>query len=81
MALSAQPAALWLRVIRRGSAFEIAYALDGMNYTLLRLAYLTSTEQVQVGPMCAAPQGAGFDLSFEGFTVRPVAASDHTSAA
>jgi regulation of enolase protein 1 (concanavalin A-like superfamily) len=70
VALPGSPAALWLRVVRTGPAIEISYALDGENYTMLRLTYLTEAEQVQVGPMCAAPKGPGFPATFEGFSVQ-----------
>ena len=68
--LPGSPAALWLRLVRTGPAIEISYALDGSNYALLRLTYLTEAEQVQVGPMCAAPKGSGFPATFEQFSVQ-----------
>ena len=70
VALPGSPAALWLRVVRTGPAIEISYALDGSNYTMLRLTYLTEAERVQVGPMCAAPKGPGFPATFEQFSVQ-----------
>ena len=57
-------------MVRTGPAIEISYALDGINYTMLRLTYLTEAEQVQVGPMCAAPKGPGFPATFEQFSVQ-----------
>lgn len=68
--LPGNPEAIWLRLTRTGSAIEISYALDGGRDTLLRLAYLAETEQVQVGVMCAAPQGEGFHVTFEQFEIR-----------
>jgi regulation of enolase protein 1 (concanavalin A-like superfamily) len=67
--LPQHPAALWLRVTRQGSAIEIHYSLDGANYTLLRLAYFPPVETVQVGLMCASPDGDGFPAAFEGFKI------------
>jgi len=61
------PAALWLRVTRRGTAVEVQYSLDGSQYKMLRLAYLTPVETVSVGVMCASPEGNGFPITFEGF--------------
>ena len=58
--LPSNPEAIWLRLTRTGSAIEISYALDGSRYTLLRLAYLAEAEPLQIGVMCAAPQGEGF---------------------
>jgi len=66
------PPSLWLRITRTGPAVEVHYSLDGEKYLLLRLAYLTPVETVSVGPMCATPDGDGFTVTFEGFTVRHV---------
>jgi regulation of enolase protein 1 (concanavalin A-like superfamily) len=66
--LAANPPAIRLRVVRRGAALEVSYSFDGTAYTLLRLAYLAEGP-LQVGPMCASPDGAGFDVTFAGFTV------------
>ncbi|MBJ7294761.1 MAG: hypothetical protein AN482_13280 [Anabaena sp. LE011-02] len=60
---------IWMRVIRRGSALQVLYSLEGEKYTMLRLAYLTSIETVSVGVMCASPTGNGFPTTFEGFKV------------
>jgi regulation of enolase protein 1 (concanavalin A-like superfamily) len=67
--LSQPPVTLWLRVQRRSETIEVQYSLDGENYQMLRLAYLTHTEMVQVGLMCASPQGEGFSVVFEGFKI------------
>lgn len=66
------PSALRLRLTRRGAAIEIGYATAGTAYTLLRLAYLPPAETVQVGLMCASPEGQGIAVTFEGFAVRPL---------
>jgi len=63
------PADLWLRLRRRAEAMEIDYSRDGMHYTLLRTAYLTSTATLQVGVMAASPEGPGFQVRFDAFTV------------
>jgi hypothetical protein len=62
------PPAIWLRVTRTGPDVEVFYARDGVSFTLLRLARFTD-EDVQVGPMCAAPDGPGFEVSFAHFRV------------
>ncbi|MBD2493462.1 DUF1349 domain-containing protein [Nostoc sp. FACHB-280] len=67
--LSKQLVALWLRVQRRSEILEVQYSLDGENYQMLRLAYLTHTETLQVGIMCASPQGEGFSVVFENFKI------------
>ncbi len=60
----------WLRVIRKAEAVEIFYSLDGQQYKLMRLAYLVPSTVTQVGPMCASPDGSGFDMLFTDFAVR-----------
>ncbi len=67
--LPQNPAALWLRIKREGDALEIHYALDGTTYTLMRVAYFPPDEVVQVGMMCASPEGAGFEARFEHFQI------------
>lgn len=74
------PPSLWLRVQRRTEAtglpatrapqrdaIEVQYSLNGEDYQMLRLAYLTRTETVQVGLMAASPQGEGCEILFEDF--------------
>ncbi len=68
--LPQQPPALWLRVTRHGATFEVYYSFEGVQYTMLRQAYLTDTHPIRVGVMCAAPTGDGFTATFEGFTMR-----------
>lgn len=68
--LPQNPHSLCLRVARHGDAFEIHYSLDGQAYTLLRLAYLTLDESLQVGLMACSPDGNGFEVSFENFRIR-----------
>jgi regulation of enolase protein 1 (concanavalin A-like superfamily) len=63
--LEGAPAALWLRVVRRSEALEVYCSLDGAAYRMLRLAHLTDAPRLQIGPMCAAPDGPGFQVSFE----------------
>jgi regulation of enolase protein 1 (concanavalin A-like superfamily) len=70
VALPQNPPSFWLRLTRRKEAIEVHYALDGKTYTLCRLACLTSTPRLNVGLMCASPDGEGFTTAFEGFTVR-----------
>ncbi|WP_414514460.1 DUF1349 domain-containing protein [Nostoc sp. PCC 9305] len=64
------PSAIWVRVTRRSTAIEVEYSLNGTEYTMLRLAYLTPVETVSVGVMCASPEGNGFQTRFEKFQIR-----------
>lgn len=66
------PAALRLRLQRTGGAVEVLYSVGEAEYTMLRLAYLTEAETVQVGVMCASPQGEGFSVTFEAFNLTPL---------
>ena len=70
--LPQNPPALWLRLTRQGSAVEVQYSLDGVRYTMLRMAYLSAADPVRVGPMVASPEGDGFRVTFDGFSVRPL---------
>lgn len=62
---------LWLKISRKGSAFDIFYALDGKSYVQARSGYLTPAEVVEIGPMLAAPEGKGFEARFEDFVITP----------
>jgi regulation of enolase protein 1 (concanavalin A-like superfamily) len=64
------PRSVWLRVSRTGPDVEVRYSVDGERYDLLRQARLTDAGPLLVGPMCAAPEGAGFEVVFAGFVVR-----------
>ena len=67
--LAHNPPSIWLRAVRKAEAVEIFYSLDGATYTLLRIAYLLPAASMQVGIMCAAPDGTGFPVTFEGLRV------------
>jgi regulation of enolase protein 1 (concanavalin A-like superfamily) len=71
--LPQNPSVLWLRVTRHQGTIEVHYSLDGAVYTMARQAHLTDEETLQVGPMCAAPKGNGFAVTFEDFTIRRTA--------
>jgi regulation of enolase protein 1 (concanavalin A-like superfamily) len=60
---------LGLRLTRRGDAVEIHYCVDAGDFELAALAYLPPDHGVLAGPMCAAPEGSGFDVTFTGLTV------------
>jgi regulation of enolase protein 1 (concanavalin A-like superfamily) len=69
------PPAIWLRVTRRQDSVEVQYALDGSQYTLLRLAYLVPVGTLSAGVMCASPEGDGFTTIFEDLSIQPLPAS------
>lgn len=70
--LAANPSSIWLRVTRRGADVEIHSSLDGTRFELMRVAHLSPAPNVLVGPMCASPEGNGFEVVFESFSLRPV---------
>lgn len=70
--LVSNPAALWLRMKRQGTVIEIEYALDGIHYRLLRQAYFSFVEAMDVGLMCASPEGPGFSVTFEDVTLQRI---------
>ncbi len=51
---------------------EISYSSDGEQYALLRLAFFPPEVTVQIGLMAAAPDGGGFEATFEDFAVVPL---------
>jgi regulation of enolase protein 1 (concanavalin A-like superfamily) len=67
--LTDNPSAIWIRVKRTGGAVEVFFSRDDQVYTLIRQGYLSEEPTLQVGVMCAAPQGDGFEVTFEGFSV------------
>lgn len=67
--LSQNPPCLWLRLQREGDMVEIQYSLEGKDYTMLRMAYLTCEETMQVGLMCASPEREGFQVQFDSFKI------------
>ncbi|HEY9877713.1 MAG TPA: DUF1349 domain-containing protein [Leptolyngbyaceae cyanobacterium] len=61
------PNFLHLRIERRKEAIHISYRSDDSDYTLFRMAYLPQDKPLQVGIMCASPQGEGFEAVFENY--------------
>lgn len=60
---------VWLRMQRKREAVEVHSSLDGERYELAALAYLPEDREAHAGVMCAAPEGAGFSVSFRDFTI------------
>lgn len=69
VALADNPASVWVRVQRTGSALEVYYSRDGETFTLIRQSYLTDAPTLDVGLMSCAPKGNGFETVFEGYKV------------
>ena len=66
-----QAGPLWLKVARKGPALDIFHSLDGKTFTESGVGYLGNAETVMVGPMCAAPEGKGFEVRFDDWIVQP----------
>ena len=69
--LNGQPARVWFEVRRKNEAVSVQYSLDGDRWILLRLADFPEVEMVWVGPVCASPERAGFEVTFESFWIEP----------
>ena len=62
--LQINPAQVWFRVKRQDCSLEVFYSLDGKDYVMIRTAYLKCSRELNVGIMCAAPEGPGFRIKF-----------------
>jgi uncharacterized protein len=58
-------AAIWWRALRKKDSIETHCSLDGENFTAIRQGYFPPAVKVEVGIMCAAPEGPGFDAAFD----------------
>jgi regulation of enolase protein 1 (concanavalin A-like superfamily) len=61
-------AEIGLRLIRTGDAVEIRYCVNGGTDNLAALVYLPPDHAVLAGAMCAAPEGGGFEVTFDDLT-------------
>jgi len=67
--LTDNPRSIWVRVQRSGTTVEVYFSRDGADFTLIRQGYLSAAPTLQVGMMCAAPQGDGFAVTFQDFVI------------
>jgi uncharacterized protein len=67
--LADPPERFGVRVTRQGPVITVEGSTDGATWELMRLAWLGDHPTLDVGPMCASPDGAGFDVTFHGFTI------------
>jgi uncharacterized protein len=70
--LSTAPPLVWLELVRKADYVETKYSLDGTTWATVREAYFPPGTKVQIGVMAAAPEGKGFPVRFEGFSVTAV---------
>jgi regulation of enolase protein 1 (concanavalin A-like superfamily) len=60
-----QNGAVYWRVVRKKDSLEAQVSKDGEVFTTIRQGYFPANVQVDVGVMCAAPEGSGFDSTFD----------------
>jgi regulation of enolase protein 1 (concanavalin A-like superfamily) len=58
-------APIWWRAVRKKDSIETLCSLDGKSFTSVRQGYFPPEVKVDVGIMCAAPEGSGFDAVFD----------------
>lgn len=66
-----QRAPVYWRVARRKDSIEAQCSIDGAKYLTIRQGYFPPKVPVMVGVMCAAPEGGGFDATFDQLTLDP----------
>src|SRR6266478_4181425 len=59
-----ETAPVWWRAVRKGESIETLCSLDGKNFTSVRQGYFPAST-AEVGIMCAAPEGTGFDAELD----------------
>ena len=61
---------VWIKVVRRRDAVEVFYSFDDKEYVMMRNAWLKDNTPVMVGMMGACPDGDGFNVRFDNFSVK-----------
>lgn len=56
---------VWWKVVRKPDSLETLCSVDGKNFTSVRMGYLVPSASADVGIMCAAPEGEGFQCVFD----------------
>jgi hypothetical protein len=59
-----QTAPVWWRVVRKKDSIETLCSLDGKSFVSVRLGHFVPNAKVEVGIMCSAPEGPGFESTF-----------------
>jgi len=58
-------AAVWWRAVRKKDSIETLCSVDGKNFISVRQGYFVPSAEVEVGLMCCAPEGPGFEAVFD----------------
>jgi regulation of enolase protein 1 (concanavalin A-like superfamily) len=56
---------VWWRIVRKKDSIETLCSLNGVQFTSARMGYFPPSRPVEVGIMCAAPSGQGFEATFK----------------
>eukprot|EP00980_Cylindrotheca_fusiformis_P010851 scaffold2462_cov127-Cylindrotheca_fusiformis.AAC.8 len=74
------PVSIYFQVKRIGGAILTYYSFDGIEFTKIRMGFLTDEASVQIGLVAAAPspEGDGFEVIFSNFELLPL--SDEEAA-
>jgi len=56
---------IWWKLVRKKDSIETFCSLDGAKFMSVRMGYFQPERPVEVGIMCCAPSGQGFDASFK----------------
>ena len=56
---------IWWRIVRKKDSIETLCSLNGVQFTSARMGYFQPSRPVEVGIMCAAPSGQGFEATFK----------------
>jgi regulation of enolase protein 1 (concanavalin A-like superfamily) len=60
-----ETAPIWWRAVRKKDSIETLCSLDSKTFTSVGQGYFVPEVQVNVGIMCAAPEGLGFEAVFD----------------
>ncbi len=58
---------VWWRVVRKKDSLETMASVGGKKFTTVRQGYFPPEAKANVGIMCAAPEGPGFEAVFDEF--------------
>jgi len=58
-------APVWWRVVRKRESIETLCSLDGKQFTSVRQGYFVAAPKLEVGLLCASPEGQGVKASFD----------------
>ena len=63
---------LRLRLKREAGTVILEYGVNENQWNMFRTAYLSTSSELDVGRMVAAPEGDGFEATFTGFRLRHI---------